>query len=160
MTCSSGACKGRCAPPKPPRESCCTVRDIDRTAIMVCMTCPHARASGFHACTISGMPIAKHACDRSGILSVAALRRPGGCPLGMTPDVRGRVRWLDETWLGVPWPRRLLLAWPLRLWWGTPRLKRALEGCGCQRELRVVWEATRRRWRRIFARPSPAGPRA
>lgn len=156
MACTTGSCS-TCAPPipRPPapppppppasrRDSCCTVRDIDRTAIMVCMTCPHARASRFHFCTLNGEEIARKACDRSGIMATAALRAGRGCPLGLAPDAKGRVRWLDETWLGLPWPRRFLLLWPLRLWWGTPRLTRPIDGCGCQRELRIVWQATKR----------------
>lgn len=130
-----------------PSPGCCKVSDVDRTALMVCMTCPHARASGFHACTISGLPVAQKVCD--GSIVATAMRR--NCPLGLTPDARGRVRWLDLEWMGVPFPRRLLLAWPLRLWWGTPRLKRELEGCGCHREPKVIWRATVRKVRRWLA---------
>lgn len=145
----------------------CTVRDVERTAGLVCLVCPEARKTGFRTCGAGStdfygsirahsdapradprgsaairacngasckpvpLTLAKRACDGSGVIA----KGNRACPLGRSVDRRGRVRWAPggSRWAGVPWHRRWLLRWPLRLWWlpEGKRLTRPIEGCGC-----------------------------
>ena len=127
----------------------CFKTDRDATAVLVCLSCRHARATGFVACSLSGRPLVHDAAKGERLRALAAFPAPHagrgcaggacgvprGCPVGRAPDADGRVRWLGIRWRGVPWLLRQVMADEVAsaYWLGLPKTV-ALDdvpGCGC-----------------------------
>lgn len=115
-----------------------------RTDVLLCAICPHARAGGFHACTISGQPLVFE--------SAGGVLRSRDCPLGEHSDASGRVRWFGLLWRGIPAPRRIMFTWPIRAIWGLPPLTSAIPGCGCIIAAKAAWIMGRRRGQILLRR--------
>lgn len=133
----------------------CYASDHDATAVLTCLACPHARATGFVSCSLNRRPIVRQVCggrliaDAGQSLPEADGRMTGGCPLNGV-DQDGRIRWMGILWRGVPWPRRVLMA--DEVWCGfryglpRPAAPDDFPGCGCVDALKAWWERTRHGW--------------
>lgn len=135
----------------------CNVIDRDTTAVFMCLSCEHARASRFVSCSIRGRPLVSQVCG--GVLKSdapmarPAARTPGACsreqsdcPRG--PDSRGLVRWFWMRWRGVPAPLRWVLSDPDLcglLGHDRPAAIEDFPGCGCIDRLKI-WTEGLARW--------------
>lgn len=121
-----------------------------KTAAAMCIACPHAKQGEARVPVapdvwrVSRGVVGCHYAPDAGVPPVALDR----CPRGVWDLGRGdRVWWRGFRWVGVPAPRRRLLAFR-----GVRPRAEPWHGCGCLAALKLFWL----RLRRLAALPHPS----